>query len=111
MIVFAVIIEVPTSEKLDGTLPATNMVTTIIYRTLEKASAENEWKGKVVVDPGLIMTHVVELFTVGEILVLDTATYKEVGRGRAPSAWPGVRYEVHETVEEAVRRSREITAS
>ena len=87
---FCVITEVPDPEKSDG-----NLAMAIVYSLPQEIRGLVALKGRQ------------EVFTLGEILVLDDSGREVSGHGRKPIKWY-VETETFEDIEDAIQKSIEV---
>lgn len=82
-----------------------------LYVEKDSPSEENHWLGTSELAPPELMFSLRQpVFTLGEIMIMDPATDREIssGAGRKPSKWM-IETEDFATLEEAVKRSKEVT--
>ena len=104
--VFAVITEIPDADAgQSGNLASA----TDLYRVVEPPSDTNDWQSRVERVPIMLALNFRQpAFALGEILILNAGTDREIGGiQRKPSKW-FIEYETFDTVEQAIERSREV---
>jgi len=104
---YAVVTRVPQYDQETGVMPAGNLAAAIgVYTQTAEPDASNGYLGRFELDPQMALTLMLtcrmEVFTLGEILVLGEDGREISGRGRKPSKWD-VTIESFNTIEAAVQ--------
>lgn len=104
MTVFCVITKVPAPES------GGNLASAIVYRQTHESSEATGWLGRYSADLAAVLTYFTEVFSLGEILILDETYGREIGgAGRKPSKWD-VDVLHTDSLDEAIAKSREVTS-